>query len=165
MNKDSKMYSAMQTDNPYATYKKVILGKASVKVINPFSEHPEEIILEGNPGKNDEGCFVDVWSLEQDMFFQRMNVTLIKQGVLVPYDRVAKPVIQEVNKYNVMTDEELYELLTAPFFSLSNALEKMDSEAPVQRLLSMAEMEDLSEKKINHIKSRLQELQETSLLA
>jgi len=157
------MYSAMQSDNPYATYKKVILGKASVKVINPFSENPEEIILEGNPGKNEEGCFIDVWTLEQDMFFQRINETLIKQGVIVPYDRVSKPIVKTVNEYNVKTDEELYEILTAPFFTLSNALEKMDSEAPVQRLLSIAEDEEMSEKKINHIRQRLAELQGVSV--
>lgn len=163
MNKDSQMYSAMQSDNPYATYKKVILGKASVKVINPFSENPEEVILKGNPGKNEEGCFIDVWSLEQDMFFQRINETLIKQGVLVPYNREAKPIIKTVNEYNVKTDEELYELLTEPFFTLKAALEKMDSEAPVQRLLRIAEDEEMSEKKIKHIRARLAELQGVSV--
>lgn len=163
MNKDANVYSAMQKDAPYATYKKVILGKASVKVINPFSENPEEFILEGNPGKDDEGCFVDVWSIEGDMFFQKLNARLLKQGVLVPYDRVKKPLVVDVNEYNVLSDEELFELLKAPFFSLEAALNKMTSEAPVQRMLIIAEQEELSEKKTRHITARLQELQEISL--
>jgi hypothetical protein len=165
MNKDANVYSAMQKDAPYATYKKVILGKASVKVINPFSENPEEHILEGNPGKNDDGCFVDVWSVEGDMFFQKQNALLLKQGVLVKFDREQNPLVAEVNEYNIMDDEQLFELLEAPFFTLRAALEKMDSEAPVQRLLVIAEEEELSEKKIKHVKSRLQELQEISLQA
>lgn len=163
MNKDAKVYSAMQKDAPFTTYKKVILGKASVHVINPFSENPEEHILEGNPGKNEDGCFVDVWSVEGDMFFQKMNALLLKQGVLVKYDREAKPLVSDVNEYNVMEDEELFDLLKAPFFSLEAALGKMTSEAPVQRLLAIAEQEEISEKKTKHIIARLQELQEISL--
>lgn len=163
MNKDAKVYSAMQKDAPYATYKKVILGKASVKVINPFSENPEEHILEGNPGKNDKGCFVDVWSVEGDMFFQKMNELLLKQGVLVSYDRESKPLVVDINEYNVMDDKELFELLKAPFFSLEAALNKMDSEAPVQRMLVIAEQEEISSKRIGHIEARLAELQELSL--
>lgn len=155
----------MQNDAPYATYKKVILGKASVKVINPFSENPEEHILEGNPGKNDKGCFVDVWSVEGDMFFRSMNEDLLSHGVIVPYDRVSKPLVSAVNEYNIMSDEELFELLNSPFFKLEAALSKMDSEAPVQRILVIAEQEEKSEKILNHIKSRLQELQEQSLIA
>ena len=165
MNKDANVYSAMQKDAPYATYKKVILGKASVKVINPFSESPEEHILEGNPGKNDSGCFVDVWSIEGDMFFQKANALLLKQGVLVAYDRESKPLVVDINEYNVMNDKELYELLKAPFFSLEAALNKMDSEAPVQRMLVIAEQEEISAKRIGHIESRLSELQELSLQA
>jgi hypothetical protein len=165
MNKDAKVYSAMQKDAPYTTYKKVILGKASVKVINPFSENPEEHILEGNPGQNDEGCFIDVWSVEGDMFFQKQNALLLKQGVLVKFDREQNPMVAEVNEYNIMDDEQLYELLKAPFFSLEAALNKMDSEAPVQRMLVIAEQEEVSSKRIGHIEARLAELQEISLQA
>jgi hypothetical protein len=163
MNKDANVYSAMQKDAPYATYKKVILGKASVKVINPFTENLQELILEGNPGKNDKGCFIDVWSVEGDMFFQNMNEDLLSHGVMVKYDRESKPLVSTVNIFNILTDEELFDLLQKPFFSLEAALGKMTSEAPVQRILVIAEQEEKSEKIINHIKSRLQELQELSL--
>ena len=42
-------------------------------------------------------------------------------------------------------------------------LNAMDSEAPVQRMLTMAEQEEKSEKIMNHLRARLQEIQETSL--
>ena len=43
------VFSAMQTDKPHAVYKKTILGKVFVTVLNPFDESPEGILLQGNP--------------------------------------------------------------------------------------------------------------------
>ena len=163
MNKDAKVYAAMQSDTPHATYKKVILGTAAVKVINPFSGNPEEHILKGTPGKNEEDCFVDVWSLEEDMFFQKINAHLLKQGVLVPYDRESKPLVAEINEFNILNDDELFDLLNSPFFKLEKGLNAMDSEAPVQRMIIMAEQEEKSEKLMTHLRARLQEIQETNL--
>ena len=162
MNDDinSKVYAAMQTGKPYKTYKKTILGKASVKILNPFSQKPEEVILQGNPKKNEEGCFVDVWSEMEDVFLKRSNVSHIKRGVLIPFDRESTKLEPDVNKYNVLTDEELYDLLSNPFFKLQNALNKMTSPAPVYRLLSLAEEEEKSVKIVNAIKGRLAEIQE-----
>jgi hypothetical protein len=152
--------SAMSAEKPYKTYKKTILGKAAVKIFNPLTQKPEELLLQGNPSKNEKGCFVDVWSEQENVFLKRMNERHMREGILIPFDRDKTPVEEEVNKYNVLTDDELYGLLNSPFFKLRNALNKMTSQAPVLRLITMAEQEEKSEKILKEIRGRLSELQE-----
>jgi hypothetical protein len=89
-----------------------------------------------------------------------MNERHMREGILIPFDRDKTPVEEEVNKYNVLTDDELYGLLNSPFFKLRNALNKMTSQAPVLRLITMAEQEEKSEKILKEIRGRLSELQE-----
>jgi hypothetical protein len=92
-----------------------------------------------------------------------MNARHMREGVLIPHDREKAPVEEEINEFNVMTDDELYELVNSPFFKLQNALNKMTSQAPVQRILTIAEGEEKSEKILNTIRGRLSELQELEL--
>jgi hypothetical protein len=152
--------AAMAEERPYKTYKKTILGKVAVKVYNPLKQAPEEVILQGDPSKNDKGCFVDVWSEQENVYLKRMNERHMREGVLLLIEREALPVIEDVNEFNVMTDEELNEVLNSPFFTLRNALNKMTSEAPVQRLITLAEEQEKSEKILQEIRARLAELQE-----
>jgi hypothetical protein len=152
--------SAMAAEKPFKTYKKTILGKVAVKVFNPMAQKPEEIILKGDPSKNEKGCFVDVWSEQENVFIKRMNERHMREGILMPVDREKVPVEEDINEFNVLTDDELYELLNSPFFKLQNALNKMTSQAPVQRLITIAEQEEKSEKILKVIRARLAELQE-----
>ena len=158
----STIYSAMQTGIPYKSYRKTILGKVEVKYLDPFEEKIGVILLQGHPNHNDETCFIDMWSEKEDAFFKKINANHIKNGVIIPFNRASIPVA-ESNPYNVLTDEELFDLLNNPFFKLQQARNKMTSQAPVYRLLTIAESEEKSEKIINHIKARLSELQEHEL--
>ena len=155
-----EVVSAMAAEKPYKTYKKTILGKVAVKVFNPLTQRPEEILMQGDPAKNEQGCFIDVWSKQENVYLKRMNSRHMREGILIPYDREKKPVKEEVNEFNIMTDDELYELINSPFFKLQNALNKMTSQAPVQRVLTIAEQEEKSEKIMKVIRARLAELQE-----
>ena len=163
---DAQTFSAMQTGNPFKTYKKTILGKVYVKIIDPFKADQgveSDVMLHGDPRRNDEGCFVDVWTEKEDVYLRRMNPSHFKEGVLIAYDRTRHPVESDVNPFNVMTDEELFELLNSPFFKLQNAYNKMTSPAPVMRLLDMAHQEEKSEKIIRALEGRLSELQKVEL--
>jgi hypothetical protein len=159
-NLSMEVVSAMSAEKPHKTYKKTILGKVAVKVFNPLTQNPEELMLKGDPSKNEKGCFVDVWSEQEDVYLKRMNSRHMREGVLIVIDREKVPVEEEINKFNVLTDEELYDLLNSPFFKLQNALNQMTSQAPVQRLITMAEQEEKSEKIMDNIRARLAELQE-----
>jgi len=156
---ETSVFSAMQTDKPYKTYKKTILGKVYVTVLNPFSEKPEGLILQGNQKKNEEGSLVDVWNQKEDVFFKRMNKKHLESGVVVEYTRPGNVPISEEEKYNTLSDEEMDKLLDGKFLAISAAYNKMTSEAAVYRLLELAREKDLSEKIISHIESRLAEIQ------
>lgn len=152
--------AAMAEDKPYKTYKKTILGKVAVRIYNPLKQAPEEIILKGDPTKNEKGCFVDVWSEQENVYLKRMNERHMREGILMLVEKDKLPVVEDVNKFNILTDEELNDLLNSPFFTLRNGLNKMTSEAPVQRLINLAEEQEKSEKILKEIRARLAELQE-----
>ena len=159
-NLSMEVVSAMSAEKPYKTYKKTILGKVSVKIFNPLSQKPEEVLLKGDPSKNDKGCFVDVWSEQELVFLKRMNEKHLREGVLILFDREKTPIVEDINEFNVLTDDELYELLNSPFFKLQNTLNKMTSQAPVLRLITIADQEEKSAKIVKVLKARLSELQE-----
>lgn len=152
--------SAMSAETPFNTYKKTILGKVVVKVFNPLTQRTEELLLKGDPSKNEKGCFVDVWSEQENVYLKRMNEKHMREGILIPFDRQKTPLKEDINKYNVLTDEELYDLLNSPFFKLQNSLNKMTSQAPVLRLITIADQEEKSEKILKVLRARLAELQE-----
>lgn len=160
---NSAIFSAMQTGKPYKSYKKTILGQAFVNVLNPFFNQPEGRILRGNPNTNDPDCIVDIWSEQEDVFFKRMNRKSLSEGVLVEFARAEAQEPTEEELMNSMSDEELEKLLASKFFTLSNALSKFTSEAPVYRLLSMAERMEKSEKILDIIRARLAEIQGTPI--
>ena len=159
-NLSMEVVSAMSAEKPFKTYKKTILGKVAIKVFNPLVQRPEELLLKGDPRKNEKGCFIDVWSEQENVYLKRMNERHMREGILIPFDRGKTPVDEKINKFNVLTDEELYDLVNSPFFKLRNALNKMTSQAPVLRLITIAEDEEKSEKILKEIRARLAELQE-----
>lgn len=150
------IYSAMQTNRPYAIYKKTILGKVYLTVLNPFSGHPEGMILHGNPAKNQEGCFIEVWSEKEDVFLKKLNKTHFKEGTL----QVWKPKkTKEEKLLSDWTDEEVKELINSPFLKLQSVLNKTTSESFVLRILNTAHELEKSEKILNAIRARLSEIQ------
>ncbi len=162
---DHSVFSAMQVGIPYKTYKKTILGRVEVRYLDPFNKAPASTILKGNPSNNEEGCFIDVWTEQEDVFFKRANSALIESGQIIQFDRSKLSEESKINPYHVMSDEEYIKILNSPFFTLQQAVNKITAEAPLLRLLALAEQEEKSSKILNVIKGRLAEVQETKLSA
>ena len=162
MLKGTEIYSAMQTEKPIASFKKAVLGRVRVFVLDPFSDKAEEVILTGDPFKNEEGCFVHVWSDKQKMFFENTNRVHFKSGNVIPYVTKEKKKSQ-AEAYNTISDEEIKEVLSQPYFTLQNLLNKLTSTAPAFRFLHLARELEKSEKIIQSIEARIAELQEAEL--
>jgi len=105
MVKDYDAYSAMQEGEPIKRYIKTILGKVHVVVLNPFSEEPEGVILEGRPGNMDDlpNMVVDLWTNKQVVFFEKMNKKHLDAGRLALTSKTAP----QQKSPNVLTDEEI----------------------------------------------------------
>lgn len=153
---DQSIYSAMQLGTPYKKYKKTILGKVYLEVWNSFLKKPEGLILFGNPKLNQEDCFIEVWSEQEDVFLKRRNTKHFKDGTIQTW--TTEPVKTE-KLYSDYTDEEVKEIVNSKFMSLQATLRKADSEVFVNRLLDMAREEDRSEKIIKAITARISEIQ------
>jgi hypothetical protein len=156
------IYSAMQSGAPFRVYKKNILAKVFVQVINPFSGEPEGVLLKGNHRNNDAGCFIQLWSEREHEFFKRMNQLHLKKGYLIPVnvDEFVKMSDEYSGiDYSQFTDNDIDEILNAPFLSLRAHLNKSDSEPHVLRVLDRAEELGKSDKITAAIKSRLSEIQ------
>ena len=140
------IYSAMQTEKPYKTYKKTILGQVAIRVLDPFTDKAIIQIMKGDPSKNDEGCLIDVWSTKEDVFMKRQNPNHFSRGTLIPFKRkeVYAPTEEEV--MNSLSDDELVELLKSQWFKLQASISKMTSPAPLYRLLALAEEMERPEK-------------------
>jgi hypothetical protein len=149
---DIRKYSAMQTGTPYKRFQKTILGKVHVVALNPFTDQPEGIILEGSG----EESFVDVWDEKADAFFRRLNAKHFESGRLSEVKVREDAVVKSVNDF---TEDDMDILLNSKYLVLKSALTHFTSEAPVFRLLNRARELDKSEKIIKRIEERLVELQ------
>lgn len=153
------IYSAMQEGKPLVSYKKAILGKVRVVVLNPFNDAPEEIILYGDPNnpKDLDTCVVDLWDVKQKSFFERMNKFHLQKGNLVPYER--KDESENTINYNALTDEEIAEFLDKPYFTIKQMLDNITEENTLLRVLRVAKERDKSNKIISNIEERISEVQ------
>ena len=150
---DARTISAMQSGTPYASYKKTILGKVYVTVLNSFSGTPEGMILQGDGPDST----VDVWTEKEDLFFKRMNRKHFEVGNIIPFANMA---MQEAPKpIEQYTDEELRGVVNQRFISLQKTLQEIKTEPVLTRLLAVARQEEKSEKIITAITSRLSDVQ------
>ncbi len=157
----TKDYGVIEGKPPFATYIKSVLGKVQVRILSPYTQDKEYIILEGNPKKkNNESCVVDVWSVAEDRFFHRENQQHFDKGVLLPYTR-QEVIPTEEDNVNSLSDEELKNLLSkgTPFFTLQSKVNKMTSVAPVFRLLEFAKELEKSQKIIAFLEGKVAALQ------
>lgn len=152
---DAKVFSAMQTGLPYKSYKKTIMAKVSVTVLNPFSNEVSVILLEGD--NNDPESILDVWSEKEDAFFKRMNRRALETGRIISYKRPA--FVEEEQKIEQMSDDDIAALIKKPFMVMQSVLSKTDSEAFVYRILQAARVAEKSEKYVAAIETRLGEIQ------
>ena len=160
---DTKMesadFSALQTEKPYKSYRKTILGQVYVKFLNPFNDiDPMGLVLFGKTNQEDT-AIINVWTPKEDQYLRTMNKKHFERGYLVEYTAPEHRVVPEEEEYNTLSDEELNKLLSSKFFSLQAAVNKMTSEAPLYRLLVFATEQEKSEKIISLIKGRLSEVQ------
>ena len=155
-------FSKMQTGDPVAVYKKEILGKVEVSVVNPFNGVPEPLILEGDPQKNDPRCFAEVWSQMEEVFFERQNKPLFKQGYIVKMKETVKPKEKEdlAKSYEHFTREYIEELVTAPWMKLQKELKEIESEPILFRIITIAEELERPEKTMINLRKRLTEVQQ-----
>lgn len=154
-NLDSAIFSAMQAGNPLATYRKTILAKVFINILNPFSGNPEGIILYGDP-KNDESARIDTWSEKEDLFFRRMNKNHFTNGTLLKIERETTPEVRTVEQYS---DMELGELLRLKYYSLQSKLGEIESAPVLMRLVDIAREQEKSEKIIKTLEARLSEIE------
>lgn len=152
------VYTAMQDGEPLSRYKKAILGRVHIVVLDPFTKEPDGLILEGNPSKEDEleTQIVELWTPKEERFFERMNKKHIDAGRLV---KVVGKLPTPPPSPNLITDKEIDVLLGKKFLALKNRLNTFTDEAPVFRLLNRARELDKSEKIIKHIEEKISELQ------
>jgi hypothetical protein len=158
MEESRDTFAAMQAGTPYKSYIKKSVGKVLIRVLNPFDEKPEEIILYGNPftSPNKESMIVDVWNEKQDVYFKKMNAVHLANGMIVDYKRTDE---SQAKNYNALSDEEIEKILKSKYMVLKHALDKVTTATAALRVLNLARDLDVSEKYINIIEGRLAELQ------
>ena len=152
---DAKVFSAMQTGQPYKSSKKTILGKLSVTVLNPFNGEVNVILLEGD--SNNPDSILDVWTEKEDAFFKRMNKRSLETGRIISFTK--REEVNEEPKIEQMSDDEIKDLIKKPFLSMQTILNKTNSETFVYRILKSAREAEKSEKYIAAIEARLGEIQ------
>jgi len=158
-NQNTDIFAAMQTGEPYKTYKKVILGKVFLRVLDPFDDKQIGIHLVGNPKRNDEGCFFYTWDDKQDVFLKRMNKAHFKNGTIIETELKPKKSDQNEKLYSDYTEEDIEEIVKAKFFKLKEVLEDAESEAFVYRILTKAEELERPEATMDAIRNRLSDIQ------
>lgn len=156
---NNSIFTAMQVGEPYKTYKKTILGKVAVSIFNQFSQKPETVFLSGDPRKNDEDCFVDVWSEMEDVFFKKMNKAHISSGRVIQTNRPKAAMPTEEELLNTMSDEKLNEVINYQWYKFKSILNNITSADTVHRLLLAAKDADKSDKFIKAIEARISELE------
>jgi len=144
---------------PMKSYKKTILGKVFVTAWNSFESTPEGLILQGNPDTNDDGCIIDIWSVDEDYYFRSKNKEHLQTGVVVEYVRKTVESEKTVEQF---TDEELESLLEdkfKKFFALQTLLNSVKSVPVLFRIKRIAENNEKSSKVVAAIEARISELQ------
>ena len=154
------MSDAMMEGTPYKRYRKTILGKVYVTALNPFSDEPEGVILEGNPNNpaDESTQTIEMWDERQDLFFRRINTKHFETGRL----EIVGPAEVPQRSVNALTEEEVDALLDGrktKWFAFVSQLEKFTDEAPLFRLVNRARELEKSEKVIKQLEERLAELQ------
>jgi hypothetical protein len=154
---DPQVFSDMQSGNPYATYRKTILGKVNVAILDPFTMKPEMILLEGEP-KTDERARIDIWSEMADLYFRRSkpNTTHFLEGTLI---KITKEVRVDPHNIEQYSDSELQEVLKFKYVVLSKTLSDITTAPVLMRMTDLAREMELSKRITDAIETRLSEVQ------
>lgn len=147
---------AMQNNEPHSRWKKVQLAKVLVKVIDPLTGLPADVIIEGDPAKYSESVIYNCWSAYETAYFERNNQYHILNGSIIKYNKG----IEIPTSDNALSDEALIEILDKKYMALDTYLKKATSVTPVKRLLDLATERDKPVKTVKAIEKRLAELQQ-----
>ena len=150
-----EVHTALQEGKPHATYKKTVLGRVVIRLLEPIRLIPIEEVLSGDPEDNPDSGMVSVWSPSEDKYLQRNNKLHLEAGILIP----CEPGELEIDTLNQVTDKDIEEILLKPFLALKNKLETFTSTVPVRRFLIMAEKMNRPIKTLDHIKQVLSEME------
>ena len=140
-------------------YIKTCRGKLAVSVIDPFTGEENTVILKGDvtdPTEDRSEYRVSLYTDVDLAWFKQQNHKLIARGLLVP----DTPEVREEQLVNVITDDQIEDILSQPFFSLKNKIDKFTSPVPVERFLRAANQMNKAVGTIKVIEERLAELQE-----
>jgi hypothetical protein len=153
---DPQTYANMQTGKPYASYRKTILGKVYVNVLDPFNNQPTGFIIAGRP--DSEEAIYDVFSEMEDVYFKRSNRKHFDMGELIKFERPTVEVVKEktIEQYS---DEELKEVINFPYMKLRKYIDGTEVEAVLFRMIDLAREMEKSEKIIRLLEGRLSEIQ------
>lgn len=140
-------------------YVKACIGRLAVQRIDPFTGREETVILKGdvtNPNTDREGYTIALYTDLDAEWFRRANRGHIRRGALVLDTEKAR----EELLVNSITDEEIEQVLSKPFFSLKAILDRFTSPIPVERVLRKAKQMNKAVGTVAAIEKRLAELQE-----
>lgn len=146
--------------DPVARYIKVIKGRLQVRVLDAFAGKPKNMMLKGDPTNPDldrEEIMIICWTDMEDEYFRKSNKELIEKGYMAPYSEK----VEEEIAVNEVSDAELEEALSKPFFAAKALLDQFTSPQPVKRMLNIAQEMNKKVGTVNAIKERLSELQKT----
>lgn len=160
---NANLISAINEGKPLKSYRKTILGKVYVTMIDPISESSDPVVghlMEGNPD-SDPRAIIDVYSEREDLFFRRQNKRHFDTGVIVPYTRPKEgPKVELIAQAG---DDELLDILNMKWFSFIKKINEIEEEAVIYRLLVLAESEDKSHSFVTALQSRLVQIQTGNL--
>jgi len=151
---DPRTFSQMQAGTPIASYKKTILGKVFISVLDPFSGNPVGMLLEGRHGTDTE--VIDVWSEVEDLYFKRANKRQLETGAVIKVKREEKV---EEKTIEQSSDEELKAVINQRYAAFQKTLSSIASEAVLYRMQDLAEEMDKSERILTSIKAKLADVQ------
>lgn len=152
------VYSSMTEGEPYKIYRKTILGKVEVKVLDPFDETKViYVLLTGNPDASNGKSLVELWTPMQHIFFLRNNEAFLENGTVIE-EKVARKKPEIKQTVNNLSDAELEDIVKN-YKKLASALEDMTSINAVSRTLHMANKMERPVKTIELIEKKLSFMQ------
>ena len=141
----------MQEDEPIASYRKTILGKVFVNILDPFTGNPTGVILSGE--ESSEDAKIDVWTVKENLFLQRMNRNHFETGMLKKVN--VKEVKQVPQSYS---DLEIKDILNLVYISLQKRLVEIDDPAVLNRMVELANELEKTDKIKSTVENRLKEV-------
>lgn len=138
-------------------YRKAIMGKVCVKLLDQYTGKQVEVLLVGEPGKAlVEDLEVSLYTPMEVSYFERQNRSLIERGTLI---LVSEKGVTPLSLENAISDERITELLTGTFAALASEVKKISSVTTLNRMLKAAEELNRPVKTVNLIKAQIEKIQ------